>query len=264
MVELIKKAAEEPTVKAIVLRVDSPGGSALASDIIWKATVDAKKPIIVSMGNVAASGGYYISCGADRIFAEPGTLTGSIGVISMKFVTGGAFEKLGINNEVVTRGKRSDFMSMDSPFTDDERQGKITMMSDIYDTFLHRVMEGRKKAGRAIALEDLKKIAGGRVWTGRTAMENGLVDELGTLDDAIAFAKKKVGLDKETDVEIWFQPKGKGSFLDSLFDSEVMSRAQSLINKVPGLRQALQIFEMLGRHPQERLWLVSPYILDTK
>jgi protease-4 len=264
MIELIKKAADEPSVKAIVLRVDSPGGSALASDLIWKATVEAKKPIIVSMGAVAASGGYYIACGSERIFAEPGTITGSIGVISMKMVTGPVFEKVGVNTEIVKRGKHSDFMTTDRLFTDEERQIMVTMMTDVYDTFLSRVMEGRKKAGREIALEDLKKIAGGRIWTGRTAKELGLVDEVGTLDDAIAYAKKKVGLENSADVELYIQPKGKGSFLDSLFDAQVTSRLRSLITTVPGLAKHLQVLEPLARHPRERLWLLSPFTVEAK
>lgn len=264
MVELIKKAADEPTVKAIVLRVDSPGGSALASDLIWKATIDANKPIIVSMGSVAGSGGYYISCGADKIFAEPGTITGSIGVISMKLVMGGVLEKIGINNEQVLRGKRSDFMSIDRPFTEEERGVMITMMTDVYDTFLSRVLEGRKKAGRNMTLEDLKKVAGGRIWTGRTAKEIGLVDEVGTLNDAIAYAKKKTGLENNNDVELWIQPKGKGSFLDALFDADVTTRLQSLIQSVPGLQKHLQLFDLASRHPQERIWLMAPYSVQSK
>lgn len=264
MVDLIKKAAEEPSVKAIVLRVDSPGGSALASDLIWKATVDAKKPIVVSMGAVAASGGYYIACGSDRIFAEPGTITGSIGVISMKIVTGGVFEKIGVNTEIVKRGKHSDFMSSDRVFTDEERAVMVTMMTDVYDTFLSRVMEGRKKAGREIALDDLKKIAGGRIWTGRTAKEIGLIDDVGTLDDAIAYAKKKVGLENNAEVELYIQPKGKGSFLDSLFDAQVTTRLRSLIASVPGLQKHLQVLEPVARHPRERIWLMSPYTVESR
>jgi len=264
IVELIKKAADEPTVKVIVLRVDSGGGSALASDLIWKATTEAKKPVIVSMGDVAASGGYYIACGADKIFAEPGTITGSIGVISMKFVLGGVFEKVGINNELVSRGKRSDFMSMDRAFTEDERGVMVNMMTDVYDIFLNRVLEGRKKAGKSLTLEDIKKVAGGRIWTGRTAKEIGLIDELGTLDDAIAYAKKKVDLADKTDVELWFQPKGKGTFLDSLFDMQVTARLQALVQSVPGLQKHLQMFDVVAQHPNERVWLMSPYVVQPK
>jgi protease-4 len=216
------------------------------------------------MGDVAASGGYYIACGADKIFAEPGTITGSIGVISMKFVLGGVFEKVGINNELVSRGKRSDFMSMDRAFTADERGVMVTMMTDVYDIFLNRVLEGRKKAGKSLTLEDIKKVAGGRIWTGRTAKEIGLIDELGTLDDAIAYAKKKVDLADKSDVELWFQPKGKGSFLDSLFDTEVTAKLQTLINSVPGLRKHLQMFDIVSQHPNERIWLMSPYVVQPK
>lgn len=264
MVELIKKAADEPTVKAIVLRVDSPGGSALASDLIWKATMQAKKPIIVSMGHVAGSGGYYIACGADKIFAEPGTITGSIGVISMKMVLGGVYEKIGINNELVTRGKRSDFMNMDRPFTEEERGVMVAMMTEVYDVFLNRVLEGRKKAGKNLTLEDIRKVAGGRIWTGRTAKEIGLIDEVGTLDDAIAFAKQKVNLADNSEVELWFQPKGKGSFLDSLFDMSVTTKLREMISTVPGLQKHLQVLDVISRHPQERIWLMSPYSVQAK
>lgn len=260
MVELIRKAADEPSVKAIVLRVDSPGGSALASDLIWKETVNCKKPVIVSMGAVAGSGGYYISCGADKIFAEPGTITGSIGVISMRLVTGGLFEKVGVNTEVVMRGKHSDFGSMTREFTSEERQLLLGHMTDVYDTFLSRVLEGRKKAGREFTKDELKKYAGGRIWTGRTAKEIGLIDEVGTLEDAIAYAKKKVNL--EGDVEIWTQPKGKGSFLDSLFDVQVTAKLQTLIQRVPGLQKQLQAIDMVTRHPTERLWLLMPYAIN--
>jgi protease-4 len=260
MVELIRKAADEPSVKAIVLRVDSPGGSALASDLIWKETVNCKKPVIVSMGAVAGSGGYYISCGADKIFAEPGTITGSIGVISMRLVTGGLFEKVGVNTEVVMRGKHSDFGSMTREFTSEERQMLVGMMTDVYDTFLSRVLEGRKKAGKEFTKDELKKYAGGRIWTGRTAKEIGLIDEVGTLEDAIAHAKKKVNL--EGDVEIWTQPKGKGSFLDSLFDAQVTAKLQTLIQRVPGLQKQLQAIDMVTRHPTERLWLLMPYTIN--
>jgi protease-4 len=260
MVELIRKAADEPSVKAIVLRVDSPGGSALASDLIWKETVNCKKPVIVSMGAVAGSGGYYISCGADKIYAEPGTITGSIGVISMRLVTGGLFEKVGVNTEVVMRGKHSDFGSMTREFTSEERQLLLGHMTDVYDTFLSRVLEGRKKAGKEFTKDELKKYAGGRIWTGRTAKEIGLIDEVGTLEDAIAYAKKKANL--EGDVEIWTQPKGKGSFLDSLFDVQVTAKLQTLIQRIPGLQKQLQAIDMVTRHPTERLWLLIPYAIN--
>jgi protease-4 len=262
MVELIRKAAEEPSVKAIVLRVDSPGGSALASDLIWKETVNCKKPIIVSMGAVAGSGGYYISCGADKIYAEPGTITGSIGVINMRIVTGGLWKMLGVNNETVMRGKHSDFGSSSRAYTTEERELIINLMSDIYDTFLNRVLEGRKKAGKEFSKDELKKYAGGRIWTGRTAKEIGLIDEVGTLDDAIAYAKKKVNL--EGNVEIWTQPKGKGSFLDSLFDTQVTAQLQSLVQQVPGLQKHVQAFDLVTRHPMERMWLLMPYAVQSK
>jgi protease-4 len=264
MVELIKKAGEEPSVKVIVLRVDSPGGSALASDLIWKATQECKKPVIVSMGEIAGSGGYYISCGADHIFAEPGCITGSIGVISMKIVFGGLYDKLGVNNELVTRGKHSDFMSSNREFTSEEREIMLKMMGDVYETFLGRVIEGRKKAGKTFTLDELKKIAGGRIWTGRTAKEIGLIDAVGTLDDAIAFAKKKAGLEDNKDVEIWVQPKNKGNLFDSLFDVQLKVKLREIIASVPGLHKHLQALEVVGSNPRERVWLFTPYVVEAK
>ena len=122
------------------------------------------------------------------------------------------------------------------------------------------VLEGRKKAGKEFTKDELKKYAGGRIWTGRTAKEIGLIDEVGTLEDAIAYAKKKANL--EGDVEIWTQPKGKGSFLDSLFDVQVTAKLQTLIQRIPGLQKQLQAIDMVTRHPTERLWLLIPYAIN--
>lgn len=183
----ILKLAKQDKAKALVLRVNSPGGSALASEVLWEAADEWKatgKPFIVSMGGVAASGGYYVACGADRIFAEAGTITGSIGVVGMKFVVGGAMEKLGITTHSTQRGKNAGAMSMMRGFTPEEAGLVRKSMDDVYATFKKRVTDGRGKALKG----DLEPLAGGRVYSGIQALKIGLVDEIGGLSEAIAQA----------------------------------------------------------------------------
>ncbi|MBX7102690.1 MAG: signal peptide peptidase SppA, partial [Gemmataceae bacterium] len=201
MVEAIKEAEKDETVKATVLRVDSPGGSALASDLIWNALVSCKKPVIASMGDVAASGGYYISMGCQKVYAEPGTLTGSIGVVGGKIVTGGLMNMAGLKTDIISRGANSGIMSTERAWTESERKVIRESMEDVYDMFLDKTLAGRKRAGVTMSKEKLLTLAGGRVWTGRQALAAGLVDELGTLDDAIAAAKKMAGVEgKEMEI----------------------------------------------------------------
>src|SRR4029079_15424861 len=128
----IRQANEDTSVKAIVMRVDSPGGSALASDLIWRELELVQKPFVISMGDVAASVGYYIAMNADKIFAEPGTITGSIGVVGGKLATQGLFDKIGINTSIITRGQNAGVMSMTTPFSDTERASMQALMNDIY------------------------------------------------------------------------------------------------------------------------------------
>ncbi len=200
LVPALRALAAADSVKAVVLRVDSGGGSALASELIWHAMNDlrAKKPVVVSMGGVAASGGYYISCGANRIFADEGTLTGSIGVVGGKLAIGGALEKLGVKSFPVGRGKRSMMWSTLSAWNESEREAIQKMMEDIYKVFVQRVADGRGKS-----YEEIHAIAQGRVWTGAAALENGLVDELGGLDTAIAHAEKLVAGTALGELEIY-------------------------------------------------------------
>lgn len=188
----LKKARENDKVKAIVLRVNSPGGSALTSDLIWREIELTKKvkPVVVSMGDLAASGGYYISCNADRIFADPSTITGSIGVFGMLPNFKALANKYGINSEQVKTHKNS---ASYSPFRelDSETKEVITeSIEDIYETFVNRVA-----AGRNMTFEEVDAIAQGRVWTGADAIKNGLVDELGGLENAIAYAAHNVEID---------------------------------------------------------------------
>jgi protease-4 len=263
LVEAIRKANDEPTIKAIVLRVDSPGGSALASDLIWQALSECKKPVIASMGDVAASGGYYISMAAQRIFAEPGTITGSIGVIGGKIVLEGAMKKYGVTTEVITRGKRTGLMSPFQGFSPEDRATLVKMMTDVYDSFLDKAWAGRQKAGntKLKSRDELKALAGGRVWSGRAALANGLIDELGTLDDAIAYAKKLANVEGD-DVEIYLLPK-KQSIFEKLMEANTELSVQTLaadrlLTSMPQLRDALGMLDMLLRHRQERVWLLLP------
>lgn len=184
--EAIRDAREDTTVKAIVLRVNSPGGSGLASDVIWREVALAKKskPVVVSMGDMAASGGYYISCAADRIYAQPNTITGSIGVFGIIPNMQGFFnDKLGITFDGVKTNKYADMMTTSRPLTADEKSIIQGYVDKFYETFKERVAEGRK-----MTVAQVDSIGQGRVWTGQRGKELGLVDEIGGLEDAIAGA----------------------------------------------------------------------------
>jgi protease-4 len=199
----LDKAAEEDSVKAVVLRVDSPGGSALASEIILDASkrVAAKKPLIVSMGNVAGSGGYYVACGAETIFADHGTITASIGVIGGKLVTTGMWDKLGINWEAHPRGRMAGLMSSAQPFSEAERKKIRHYMDTIYGVFKQHVTTARGKR----LTKPIDEIAGGRVFTGAQALELGLVDKIGGLEDSIKFAAQRASLG-EFDIRVIPEP----------------------------------------------------------
>ncbi len=227
MIQAIRQAEKDETVKAIVLRVDSPGGSALASDLIWNELKRSKKPVIASMSDVAASGGYYISMAAKKIYADPGTLTGSIGVVGGKLALGGTFNKVGIKTEVISRGANSGINSSERPFSESERKTMTALMRDIYDQFLDKALEGRKKAGKKMTREELVNLAGGRIWTGRQAKENGLIDELGSLDDAIAAARALTDLPANKEPELLVLPKSRG-FLDSLIEDKLGGRMPAM------------------------------------
>ncbi|WP_018669260.1 signal peptide peptidase SppA [Bacteroides gallinarum] len=208
----LRKLKDDEDVKAVVLRVNSPGGSAYGSEQIWHAVSQLKKekPVIVSMGDYAASGGYYISCNADTIVAEPTTLTGSIGIFGMMPDVQGLTEKIGVYFDVVKTNPYADFGTITRPMNDDEK-GLLQMhVNHGYELFLTRCSDGR-----GIGMEELDKIAQGRVWTGSTAKELGLVDVLGGLDKALEIAIDKAGVDAYT---VMSYPK-KESFFESLMST---------------------------------------------
>ncbi|WP_339865860.1 signal peptide peptidase SppA [uncultured Algoriphagus sp.] len=187
----IRKARKDDNIKAIVLRVNSPGGSVVASEVIWREMAEAKKakPVYVSMGEVAASGGYYISAPADTIVAQPNTITGSIGIFGMMFNAQELLNKhLGITTDVVKTGELSDFMNPTRPMTEVERNIIQNTVEDGYETFITRVSEGRGMSPEAV-----KEVASGRVWTGNQAKERGLVDVLGGLNTTIDLAASRIG-----------------------------------------------------------------------
>lgn len=223
IVKAIREARMDDKVKAIVLRVNSPGGSALASDVMWREVVLAKKakPFIVSMGNLAASGGYYISCAADRIFAQPNTITGSIGVFGMIPNLQKAFEqKLGITLDTVNTNKHSHIGSPFLPVDEKEHAFIQRSVEKIYDVFTKRVAEGRKMPQAMV-----DSVGQGRVWTGTDALKINLVDELGGLNDALAYAAKKVNLKDYKVIEL---PKQTHPFAEFLGKAEEDAEARVL------------------------------------
>jgi len=213
--EAILDAAEDPEIAAIVLRVDSPGGSALASELIWRALRQARekgKPIVASFSDVAASGGYYVASAADVIVSDPGTLTGSIGVFALRPAVGGLLEKLEIGVDSLTRGAHADFLLATERMSPEALARLQSSVVDTYGLFLRRVADGRK-----LETEKVDAVGQGRVWSGEQALAAGLVDELGGLHTAVLRAKKEVGLAPDVDVALVPFPVQK-PFTQQLFD----------------------------------------------
>jgi len=189
------------------LRIGSPGGDGYASDLIWRELelTRKKKPVVVSMGSVAASGGYYIACNAQRVFALPTTITGSIGVFSLKLVTEGLYNKLGVRRQVIKRGERADAMSDLRELTTAEDSLMQDIVDDFYQQFIRKVAEGRR-----LSVEKVDSVGQGRVWAGTDGHEVGIVDSLGGLLDAVEYAKQEAGLKECSFV---FYPKPRADFL---------------------------------------------------
>lgn len=206
-VDAVREAIDDTDVTALLVRIDSPGGSPLASDLMWRALRDARaagKPVVVSMSDVAASGGYYVACAADTIVSQPSTLTGSIGVFVIRPSLGGLLEKAGISVETMQRGARADLLFGSQPLTAGAREVLKKDVEGVYEQFVARVAEGR-----GMEPDEVKKIGGGRVWTGAQALEIGLVDELGGLYEAAVAAKKAVGLEPDATVSLKLFPAQK-------------------------------------------------------
>lgn len=210
LAKILEDVRDDDGIHAVILRIDSPGGSGVASDAIWRETqlLKQEKPLIVSMGDVAASGGYYIAMGADAIVADPGTITGSIGVFTGKFNMRGFYEEwLGLHREQIKRGANADLMSDYSSFSESQRVRLHAQLEDFYQGFVHKAAKGRGKKD-----EEIDKVAQGRVWTGAQAKEIGLVDELGGIAKAIEVAREKAGIGPDEAITVETYPRKKGFF----------------------------------------------------
>ncbi len=245
----IRTARTDPSVKAIVLRIDSPGGSSVGSDVIWREVALAKKakPVIVSMSDVAGSGGYWIAMSATKIVAEPQTLTGSIGVLAGKFSIDGLLAKLGVTSEKLAFGEKADVFSPFRPFTAEERKVLKDEILWTYEQFLKRAAEGR-----GLTRDQVDAIGKGRIWTGRQAKDLKLVDELGGLTMAIGIAKKEAGIDAEEDVSLDVWPK-KRSFWQSLFSRPGLGVD---LKSVAGRGKLLETAKMMN---QTKTWAIMPF-----
>jgi protease-4 len=246
----IRQAREDRSVAAIVLRVDSPGGSSVASDVIWREVFLAKKekPFVVSMSDVAGSGGYWISMAAHKIVAQPQSITGSIGVLSGKFDLSGLYAKLGVTAEKVVFGREADVFSSFRPFTTEERRVLKEEIRRTYEAFLEKAAQGRN-----MTREEVDKVGRGRVWTGRQARELKLVDELGGLSKAIELAKGLAGLGRDEEARLVVWPKKKGFWSSVLGGRAVGASA----GRLPGIEDAIRTLRIVEK---TRVWAVCPFV----
>ena len=264
----LNDAAADKTLKAIVLRVDSPGGSGLASDIIWHAVEEAnqKKPVVVSMSDVAASGGYYISASASKIIAQPSTITGSIGVVAGKPVLRGFYDWLGISNEYVLRGKTAGMFRETEKFSDEERaKFEDWIKTTYYQDFVPKVAKGRKKDPK-----DVDAVGQGRVWTGAQAKDRGLVDDFGGLDKAIEVAKQLAKIPADKGVERVILPYPT-TFLQQLLsgsddnaNTQVEQQRAMLAALPEDARRAFRFMALMDRMRNGESMFVMPYDIRVK
>jgi len=270
VVKALNDARDDKKIKAIVLRVDSPGGTSYASDVIWHAVEKAKaqKPVVVSMGDVAASGGYYISATANKIVAQPSTITGSIGVYAGKPVVKGFYDWIGVNNEYVLRGKQAGMFRETEPFNADERAKFEGMMKSFYyDDFLPKVARGR---GRDV--EYIDSIAQGRVWTGTQARERGLVDEFGGLDKAVEIAKGLANIPADKGVRRVVFPAPRtllqqwmGDGDEDVSSIKARERRAAIESALPAdMRRALRYLSILENMKRGETMAMLPFDLQIK
>lgn len=234
----IRAARDDESVRAVVLRIDSPGGSAIASDAIWREVGlvrESGKPIVASMSDLGGSGGYYIAMAADAIVAQPATLTGSIGVVTGKLATGGAYEKLGVVLEPISRGRFAEIYSPVTRFSEAERAKMQEYVDAFYEDFVEKAAEDRQTTR-----DDIHAVAQGRVWTGRQAAERGLVDELGGLDRAVALAKEQAGIDAADEVRLVVYPRPK-SFFELLDEGFPMTGVLGALGWLPPAEAAVAV-----------------------
>jgi protease-4 len=244
--EWMSEVRDDDAVKAVVVRVNSRGGSGLAAAQMWREverTKTAGKPVVVSFGDYAASGGYLMSCNADQILAQPGTVTGSIGVFGGKFAMAGLYGHLGMTHHSYKRGELADMLSMTQPFSDEGRAVFKQYLSSFYDVFIDMVAEGR-----GMSREAVHEVAQGRVWTGEQALERGLVDRLGNLEDAVQVAAE---LAEVSDPTVRRVPASKGLldiFLEDLAETSVTTSPFDISSTLPEpVRRELRALEAIGQ-----------------
>jgi len=233
-IKLLKQVENDSSIQGVIMRIDSPGGDAIASDdILHEAkNLSKKKPLVISMGDTAASGGYYVAATGDPIIAYPNTLTGSIGVIFAKFTLHGLFDKIGMDTQLLTRGRFADIESASTPLSDAARQKLSGQIDAFYRAFVSRVAESRKKP-----YDQIEPLAQGRVWVGAQAKENGLVDQLGGLDRAVEVLKQQAHMSASDRVTLVPYP-GRRNVIDLLFSradptAEVQMRMEKILGKLP-------------------------------
>ena len=245
--DAFREASEDPDVRAILFRIDSGGGSAVASESIRRALVKAKqagKPVIVSMGEAAASGGYWIAMNADKIIAQPGTLTGSVGVVAGKMVTADLWNRFGIEWGQISRGRNATMWSSLTPYSESESKRLDTILDDIYGAFVRNIAEARKLPAASV-----RDIAKGRVWTGAQAKALGLVDELGDMETALGFAREAAGLPRDAEVTLEPFPKPEPQWVQLLDLITGRSEARSVSAVLTEIRPLLRDLGMLTRDP---------------
>jgi protease-4 len=241
----MRRVADDKEIRALVLRIDSPGGSALASDKMWHAVrrVAKRKPVIVSIGDMAASGGYYVACAGTEIFADDQSVVGSIGVVGGKIVAEKLAERAGVRSVSLGRGQNAGWSSPFKPFSDSERRAVLLAMNDTYDTFLARVREGRK-----LETSRLSAVAEGRIMTGKRARAGGLVDSMGGLTQALARARSKAGLAADAPLEVWHkEPSVVGLVSQLVSGASSASPLQTSLSALPDFLRSPVVLALLNR-----------------
>ncbi|HEV2295704.1 MAG TPA: signal peptide peptidase SppA [Tepidisphaeraceae bacterium] len=267
----LRMAARDENIKAVVIRIDSPGGSALASEVMWQAArrVAGKKPLVISIGSMAASGGYYLASAGDYIFADPAGIVGSIGVVGGKFVMRDLFDKLGLTTESFMRGKNAGLFSSNQPFDEAQRKMITSWMRQTYDQFTHRVMETRK--GK---IKDIDQVARGRIFIAKAAKELGMVDELGGVEQAIAYAADRADLKAGGyDVRVVPAPRTLADFFGGGEGPEAAAGNLPVVKLdptslfaqlAPGVKRALGQHVWLMRLLEDRpVTLMAPFVITT-
>ena len=261
IIKTLRDVRNRSSIKAVVLRIDSPGGSAQASEEIWRevARCRERKPVIATFSDLAASGGYYMAVAADSLVARPSTITGSIGVFAGKLNILGLYRKLGLNVETLSRGRHAEMLSPFSDFTPEEAAKFEAQMGIVYRTFLERVA-----AGRSMEVAEVDSVAQGRVWSGVDALDRRLVDALGGFEEALAMARAKAGVDPDTPVSVEIHPRPERTFFQRVFSEMVGEDDDDAEARVEALPVALRALLAAARFPSGTALTLLPYSFEIR